>query len=227
MSSKNLQKTHYKAIIFDIDGTILDTINDIKNAINISIKEEGYDANYSSNDIKCMLGHGAVYLWTMATKPYNFSKEQLDKSFANYMKHYALEQGKTTHPFDGEVELLTKLRDSGHVVAIYSNKPHQLALEIIEQTYGLKMFDEVIGKREGYEPKPNPSGILEIIEKHGLKKDKVLYVGDSYPDVLTAKNAGVDVAILTTGYGRYQDEWVKEANYLFKSINELTDFLLK
>lgn len=224
--SKNLQKTHYKAIIWDLDGTVLDTLEDIKNAVNITLKELGYELEYTYEDVKHMIGNGSYKLWERATNPLSLSKEELEQTHIIYLRHYLEEQGKNTHPFKGEKQFLKKLKKQGIKLFIYTNKPHHLAIDIISKTYGDDFFELVVGHKEGMKVKPNGNIIDEICRLYSLNKSDILYVGDSKVDIETARNANVDVGLVTFGYEDYTKELLAKADYIFNSIGDMSAFLL-
>ena len=221
---KKVQKTLYKAIIFDLDGTILDTLEDIKNAVNITLKELGYDLTYTYDEVKHMIGNGSFILWERATKPLNLTEEELNRTHEIYLRHYLEEQGKNTYPFKDEEKLLKKLKRCHLKLFVYTNKPHNLALDIISKTYGDKLFELVIGHKEGMKVKPNGNIIDEIARLYSYSKDQILYIGDSHVDIETAKNAGVKVGLVTFGYDTYTESLLKEADYVFNSIDDLNAF---
>ena len=210
----------YKALFFDLDGTLLDTITDIREAINDALKAAGFPFSYSKKECHSLVGNGADVLVHKALQnmdtPDNFAKLK-----AEYMPRYKAYQSRHTKPFNGLPTVLKYLQNKGIDLLVCSNKPDELAKKIISLNYGDSLFKEVRGQLEGEAPKPDPHIPLEFLAKYGYKKEEVLFVGDSLPDLLTANNAGLSLAICTWGYGFYKPEFLSEAKYIINKPKDL------
>ena len=217
----------YKSIIFDLDGTLLDTLVDIQSACNLALKDMGINKEYNYEECKTFIGNGALIFAQRATKDLAFTKEEFDKYYDIYLKYYESEQGKNTYPYDGIIELLNYLKANNINAFVVTNKPNNLAYKIIDKTIGVNLFKEICGKKEGYAPKPDPTLINEIVDKYNLNKDEILYVGDSSVDLLTAKNANIDSLIVTYGYGDYSLSFINDATYVVKKASEIVDIISK
>ena len=216
----------YKDLIFDTDGTILDSLQDIVSAINQSLKECGYDKEYNYDEGKKLIGGGASTLVDLSLSFTNPSEEQYKKFQKLFLKYYQKMQVETTKPYDGIVDMLLSLKKKGYRFFIASNKPHKFLNEIIATKFPKDLFEDWIGQIPGNKIKPDPYIINVLCEKYNIDKKSCLYVGDSHFDVETAKNAKIDVALVTYGYGHYTKELLGEATYVVNSIKELEKLLI-
>ena len=206
----------YQALILDLDGTLLDTITDITDAINRALKECGYSYSYDRESTKTLIGDGSDTLVRRALRENSGDVDAFLKLNRVYMPLYLEYQNRHTKPFSGIEETLAELKKEGLKLFIVSNKPDHLVQDLIPRYFKDGLFTECHGIKSGEPVKPNPHQVNAIIEKYGLAKDEVLYVGDSMPDILVSENAGVDCALCTWGYGKYDDETCKRAKYLLK-----------
>lgn len=215
----------YEYLIFDTDGTLLDSLQDIINAVNLALKECGYDKKYVYEEGKAIIGGGAS---TLVEKSLSFTKvspETFKKFQTLFMEHYNSMQAETTKPYEGMVDALIRLKNKGYRLFIASNKPHKFLNEIIEAKFPEDLFEDWIGQIPGNKIKPDPYIVNLLCDKYNIDKKKCLYIGDSHFDVETAKNAHIDVALVTYGYGDYKKELLDEATYVINSIKELEDLL--
>lgn len=213
----------YKYLVFDLDGTLLDSLNDIVSALNLSLQDVGHDYQTNYEEAKAFIGAGAAELVERCAKKSGLPIEKFQSFCDAMMIHYVIEQRKTK-AFLNEREALEKLKEKGYELFVLSNKPNHLLDEVISQNYDPKMFTYMMGKKEEFEPKPNPDSFNFLIEKFNLDKNKVLYIGDSHYDIEFARNTGVDVALCTFGYEKYTIELIKEADLILTSINDFDKF---
>lgn len=183
-----------KAIIFDLDGTLLNTINDITKALNYALVKNGFD-QVSVEEAKYLVGSGAKTLCERAlnkcvakTNNQSYSNEDLQNVYNDYMYSYNLWKYNTTVPYQSVVKTLHLLRRSGIKLCVLSNKPERDTIDVINR-YFKGEFDIVYGSKENMPLKPDPTALFEIINSLGLTSDECAYVGDSDVDMLTGKNA--------------------------------------
>ena len=217
----------YQALIFDLDGTLLDTITDITDAINRALKECGYDYAYDRESTKTLIGDGSDTLVRRTLREKSGDVDAFSKLNRVYMPLYLEYQNKHTKPFPGIEEALEELKKAGISLFIVSNKPDHLVKDLIPRYFRDGLFTECHGIKPGEPVKPDPHQVNRIIEKYGLDRHKVLYVGDSKPDILVSKNAGVDCALCTWGYGKYDDEACRNAKYTVKEPKFLLSIALR
>ncbi len=215
----------YKAIIFDLDGTLLDTLPDIKDAINQALLECGYEYSFTLKESTHLIGDGTDNLIRRALKENSGDMDAFSELKAHYMGYYKAWQNLHTKPFPGMVETLSELKKRGIKLFVATNKPDALANVIVPAHFGEGFFDRIYGIKDGDPVKPNPHQVLKILNENGFAKDEVLYVGDSVTDVNTAENAGLRCCLCLWGYGFYMEELLKRPSFLLHRPEELADLI--
>ncbi len=207
----------YKLVIFDLDGTLLNTIDDICDSINIALKENNLKT-VTLEECKYMVGSGVTVLINKAIGSYT---KMYDAVYNSYMKHYEVLQKNKTKPYDGIMELLLKLKEKNIKLAILSNKPHVDTLRVVNSYFGDCVFDLVMGKKPLNRPKPEIDGAIEITNQLNIK-DNILYVGDTAVDMATAKNSGFTSVGVTWGFRKKSE--ITPADYYIDHPSELLKF---
>ncbi|MDR0810749.1 MAG: HAD family hydrolase [Paludibacter sp.] len=180
-----------KLIIFDLDGTLLNTIEDLANSVNHALSIYGF-AQHKTEEYNFMVGNGVNNLLKRALPADLRENADVNSMIRNeFIKHYFANADKCTKPYNGMVELLKMLERQGFMLAVASNKVHDATVALVTKFFPETHFVEIIGQRDGAPVKPNPAIVEEIIAKAGVKKSETLYVGDSGVDVQTAANADV------------------------------------
>lgn len=187
----------YKAVIFDLDGTLLDSLNDIAGVLNYTLAHFGLP-QITRGQAQRYIGNGARELVRLAIGAEN--GHRLDEILAYYKEKYAQCDNGHSGLYDGEDEALKTLKRAGVKLAILSNKPHAAALTAERIFFRGYAFDCVLGQKDGAPLKPDPQAVYAIISELGVKKDECLFVGDGEADVLTARNAGLDCVSVLWGY---------------------------
>ena len=184
-------------IIFDLDGTLLNTIDDLGYACNHALEQTGYPTHpIESYPVK--VGDGINNLIRRALPEEERTEENILRVRGYFVPYYNTHNCDYTRPYEGIPELLSALKAQGHRLAVASNK-YQAATEKIVSHFFPDTFDVVLGEREGIERKPNPQIVEDILDRCA-ERQKTLYVGDSLVDLNTAKNAGVPFAACTWGF---------------------------
>ena len=178
-----------KAVIFDLDGTLLDTLVDITEAGNLALTELGY-ATHPLESFRYFVGNGARNLMKRAL-PADAGDDVLEKAVDAFRKHYATTWNHASTLYPGVADLLDELSKQGYVLSILSNKPHEFTVEIGKNIFLNWNFALIYGHREGVPLKPDPSSALEICTKLNLNPEEVLFVGDTAVDMETATNAKI------------------------------------
>lgn len=186
-----------KAVIFDLDGTLCNTMEDIANAVNYSLIKHGYKSHPLA-DYRMFLGSGSKYLIRKALGEENL--KDFDIVFDDYVKRYAEYVSVCTKAYDGMNELLNFLKKSGLYVCVLTNKPQMLADKMLADVFPNFKFDFVVGQSDNIPPKPDLTGFNSILNKFNLKSDEIIYIGDSDVDMITSKKANVGLQICCT-YG--------------------------
>lgn len=187
----------YKAIIFDLDGTLLDTLEDLAAALNFALSEHGFPVR-TLDEVRTFVGNGMKKLIERGCPsgtPNDVQKEIL----ATFKNFYAVHSSDKTKPYDNILPMLDELKKSGIKLAVVSNKDDG-ATKVLCKNYFPGIFDEVIGVREGLAKKPAPDSVFEVLEKFNCDKSSSIYIGDSEVDIETAKNACVPCISVTWGF---------------------------
>ena len=179
-----------KAIIFDLDGTLLDTIEDISDSMNHVLEARGFP-RHTVAEYKRFVGDGAANLVKRSVRGSEAAGEILTLLEQEFRADYNKRQTVKTRPYNGISELLAALAERGIKIAVLSNKPHDLTEKIIAHYFPDVTFSAVIGQRAGFPIKPDPAAALEILEILEVRGDDVLYVGDTGTDMQTAKAAAL------------------------------------
>ena len=194
-----------KLCIFDLDGTVLDTVHTIAYYGNYALQKNGIEP-IDDEEYKYFAGNGAVNLIKRALRFRNcLTDEIFEKVFVDYNTAYNADTSYLTVPFDGIRETLDAMTSMGIRMAILSNKPHFATCGVITSLFGEGYFDCVYGQREDVPIKPNPTAVLQIMSQLGAKAEDCLYIGDTGTDMKTGKNAKLCTVGVTWGF-RSKDE---------------------
>ena len=192
-----------KAIIFDLDGTLLNTYEDLANAVNYGLNKCGFPT-HKAEDFKRFTGNGTDMMITRALPVDKRDNETLSKVREHYFTYYNAHSGECTRPYDDINKLLDKLKGMGIRLGIVSNKIDFMTQAIAEKYFNDR-FDFVTGQRDGAPVKPNPATVFEAMRVLGVNSSECLFVGDSGVDAETGKNAGVFTVGVLWGF-RDKDE---------------------
>ena len=182
-----------KGLIFDLDGTLLDTIDDIAQAMNDALQEMGLN-RHSLEEYKVLVGSGIKNLAESVLPPEYHNPEGIEGFIGTFREHYARSWHNKTKPYSGIVEMLNLLRATDLRLAILSNKSQRFTAAMADYWFmaeGKQTFDPVWGERAGIPVKPNPQAALAIAEQWGLSPQEIAFIGDSDVDMQTAVNAGM------------------------------------
>ncbi|MBQ0009424.1 MAG: HAD family hydrolase [Firmicutes bacterium] len=216
----------YKCVIFDLDGTVLESLQGILDAVNMSFKQLGFNVERTYEEAKYFIGAGAIEFARRAMKGQNIPIDREKDVMDTFLANYAKTQAEVTKPFKGIPELFNELRKNGIKVCIASNKPQMLLEPVLKQLFPNFKFDIAYGQRPNKPEKPDPFIIFEIFKELNVDPQDCVYIGDSQYDMETARNAGIDSIIVTYGYGFYDQPWIKKATYTVDSVSELKKKLL-
>ena len=215
----------YKAILFDMDGTVLDTLRDLNAAANSALAEFGF-APMSLEETRRRIGNGSRRLLELSV-PAGTSEETIDRLLAWYLPYYNAHANDSTAPYPGVTELLAALREAGRPLAVVSNKPDRTVKELAAIHFP-DLLEIAVGENEagGVRRQPWPDTLLTAAEALHVEAGDCLYVGDSEVDVLTAARAGMDCASVLWGFRSREELEAAGAEMLFSTPQELNDFLL-
>ncbi len=188
-----------KLVIFDLDGTLLDTIEDLGNATNHALRSLGFPER-TREEYYRLVGRGITNLFKGAVPEGCDSPETIARMRDLFLTYYGVHLCDFTHPYPGVVDLLKHITAHGVQLAVASNKYQEGAETVVRHFFGEFSFAALLGQQEGFPLKPDP-GIVELCRRTaGVLKEDILYVGDSNVDMQTGKNADVDTVGVTWGF---------------------------
>lgn len=207
-----------KFIVFDLDGTLINTLYGIREALNETLKELNIPLNYSLEETKTFIGNGAKVLFTKALKR-DYSSEEFDLFLENYEKDQYI-----SPVFPHVIETLKELKNRGYLLFCNSNKPDSILQKLMVNKFAkdIDLFTDIIGDSTKFNRKPSPDYVNYIVEKFDLTKEGSYYVGDSVVDLNTAKNSDLKSVIVSYGYG---DNDFKKDQYITKVIDVFKELL--
>lgn len=199
----------FRLCIFDLDGTLTDTLESLTYSVNLTLEEMGYPALERSK-CRAFVGNGSRVLIEKALKASgDTTLSRIEEGMEVYDKVFDANCTYHVTPYDGIVELLQALKEKGMKLTVLSNKPHRQAVHVVEEVFGKEMFDWVQGQQEGIPRKPDPYAAIQIAEKFGVKPEECVYIGDSEVDVATGTAARMKTLGVTWGFRSV--EQLKEA----------------
>jgi phosphoglycolate phosphatase len=213
----------YRAAIFDLDGTLLDTLDDLADAVNYALETYGYPRR-TRDEVRLFVGNGVRLLISRAL-PGGEGNPQFDAVLATFRTYYAANSQKKTAPYPGIPALLADLRASGVRVAVVSNK-FDAAVTALSRRYFGDLVEIAVGESQSRAKKPAPDGIFYALEQLGEAREGAVYIGDSEVDAVTAANAGIPCISVLWGF-RDREEIEKAGGSVFaESVAELEKLLL-
>ena len=212
----------YKFIIFDMDGTILDTLEDLKNSMNYTLRLHSMPER-TLDEIRSFVGNGIRKLIERAVTT-GISDSKIEEIHKDFMAHYEVHCADYTKPYDGVNDLIKELRNRGYKTAVVSNKADAAVQELCVQ-YFPGLFDLAIGERPEIAKKPAPDMVNLALEQLQISKENAVYIGDSDVDLATAKNSNLDM--ITVDWGFRTREFLKEqgAEIIVSKPEEILELL--
>ncbi len=214
----------YQTAIFDLDGTILNTIDDLADSLNYALAKNGYKER-SVAETQSFVGNGLLMLVKRAINP-ETSEEEAKKVLADLKAYYKIHCADKTKPYEGIPELLKDLKTAGYRLAVVSNKA-DYAVQILCEQYFPGIFDLSVGEKENVRRKPAPDSVNAVLAEFGLTKEEAVYIGDSDVDIETAENAGTDSILVAWGFRGAEFLREKGAKNIVFDTEELKHCLLE
>ena len=187
----------YDTYIFDLDGTLLSTLDDLAASCNYALRTH-HMPERTTEEVRMFVGNGVKKLMERAI-PGGLSNPYFDDTYATFRQHYMQHNLDTTHPYPGIMTLLQTLRDEGKRVAVVSNKFYAATRELCQHFFG-SLVPVAIGEREDIRKKPAPDTVLEALRELGAPKEGAVYIGDSDVDIMTARNCGMPCVSVLWGF---------------------------
>ena len=198
-----------KACIFDLDGTLTNTLESLTYSVNETLKEMGL-RTISSEQCRQFVGNGARCLMKRALQVSGDENAgRLEEGMKVYGRIFGANCTYHVTPYEGIPEMLDELKKRGMKLGVLSNKPHGQTVDVAEKIFGSGMFDEIQGQSESLARKPDPAGVFYLLEKMQISKEECLYIGDSEVDIATGSAAGVKSVGVSWGFR--SRETLKEA----------------
>lgn len=187
----------FETYIFDLDGTLLSTLDDLANSCNYALRINGM-AERTIEEVRMFVGNGVRKLMERAI-PDGDANPLFDKAYADFRQHYMQHNLDTTQPYPGVMDMLAELKRRGKKIAVVSNKFYAATQELCQHFFG-SLVDVAIGERENIRKKPAPDTVNEALRQLGAKREGAVYIGDSDVDVMTAHNSGMPCISVLWGF---------------------------
>lgn len=213
----------YDLVIFDLDGTTLNTLEDLAGACNAALSANGYPT-HDLEKIRLSVGSGVSRLIRL-TLPESAGDEMHAKVLADFKTYYAAHVNVKTMPYAGVIPMLEAMRAAGIHTAVNSNKFNAAVQALCGAHFG-SLIEMALGECENVPKKPDPTGVERIMAQFHTAPSRTLYVGDSDVDLRTAQNAGVDCAWVSWGFRRREELAGLTIPHAFDRVDALTDFIL-
>lgn len=218
----DIQRSRYGCAIFDMDGTILNTVADCTKSVNLTMLEFGYPL-HTEAEVASYLNNGAYRLIERALPQDKRQEENVTKVLERYLEIYAEHVCEKTHPYDGIAELMQKLKNAGVKLAVVSNKPDKQTKMLTDKCFPLGTFAYVSGSGEGLPVKPDRACVEKALVQMNVSRQETVYVGDSYVDVLTARNSQIPCAGVLWGVGGEHSFDEHKPDFLIRNTKELEE----
>lgn len=208
-----------KLIVFDLDGTLLDTIYDLHEAMNYVLKKYNYRL-ITLDMAKQNIGTG---IRNFIKKSINDeSNNNIDNMFNDFMDYYSKNYNNKTKLYDGIYDIVYNLKKDGYILGVISNKRYEILNNLVND-YFKDLFSFVIGDGSGFKKKPDNESILYIINRYNINKEELLYIGDSDTDIITINNSGCMGLIVSYGYRKYEELIKYNIKNISKNTTELKE----
>lgn len=214
-----------KLAIFDLDGTLLDTIADLAAATNFALAHYGLPT-HKEEEYKFFVGNGINKMFERALPEDKRNEEYITKLRSQFVPYYDVHNSDLSRPYPGMVELLKELQRNNIAIGVASNKYQEAAVKLVLQFFPGVDFALILGQREGVPSKPDPTIAYEIIEHTGIAKEDTVYIGDSCVDMQTGKNAGITTVGVSWGFRPKAELESYNPDFIADDADELRKYLL-
>lgn len=215
-----------KLVIFDLDGTLLNTIADLAAATNYALQACGYPT-HDTDAYRFFVGNGINKLFERALPEGTRSKENVLKIRSLFVPYYNEHNADLSRPYPGIENLLETLQKKGYMLAVASNKYHEATQKLIKQYFPRINFLAILGQRKNIPAKPDPQVVYEIMEKAGVERNEIVYIGDSSVDMQTGANAGVTTIGVCWGFRPRTELEAYNPSLIAEQAEDILHFLEK
>ena len=223
MDCKN-PEMKYKLAIFDLDGTVLDTLDDLYNSVNAALLAQGF-CTRTRDEVRAFVGNGMIKLVERAL-PQDATAAQRERAYRDLIEHYALHCADHTAPYPGIPAFLERLREAGVLLAVVSNKD-DAAVKALCAQYFKGCFQIALGRRCEEHKKPDPHMVNEVLLQLGVSKEDAVYVGDTGVDLETARNAGLTCISVSWGFRDLAHLYANGATCIVDTAEQLFEEMKK
>ncbi len=223
MSLETKKAESKDTVIFDLDGTLLNTLDDLADSVNFSLAELNYPTR-TREEICSFVGNGVAVLVELSI-PDGKNNPNFEKCLAIFKEHYAHNMENKTAPYDGIMDMLATVKSKGFKTAIVSNK-FDLAVKNISNKFFGELIDYALGESDKIQRKPAPDSIYKALEELNADISKAIYVGDSEVDCITAKNANIDLVAVSWGFRSADTLKQNGATVILDAPSQLAKYLL-
>lgn len=213
-----------RLVIFDLDGTLLNTIDDLAISTNYALRQFGFP-EHALTEYPYFVGNGITKLIERALPPDRRDEDTVNRLKQEFVKYYQQHKTDLTRPYRGIPSVLEVLNEKGILMAVASNKYHQGTDELIRHYFGSSLFKVIAGQKDGIPPKPDPAVIHFILSKTGVSPADALYVGDSGVDMQTAVHSGVTSVGVTWGFRPRRELEENGANHIAERPYDILNFI--
>lgn len=215
-----------KIAVFDLDGTLVDSLTDLALNVNKGLKKAGCKEQPIEN-YKQYVGNGREVMVKLAMGEKSSDESLLKIATDTFNAEYAIHCNDNTKGYDGCDKMLETLAENGIKTAVLSNKPDEFVDDIVAKVYPDHTFTEAWGQKPEYKRKPDKEALTAMLNMYGITPDECIYIGDSDVDVLTAQNAGVHMAGVEWGFRGKAELLATGAPFVASTAEELTEYILK
>lgn len=215
-----------KIAVFDLDGTLVDSLTDLAQSVNKGLKKAGLEEKPIEN-FKRYVGNGREVMVKRAMGEKSNDESLFKIAMETFNAEYAVHCNDNTKSYDGCDKMLETLAENGIKTAVLSNKPDEFVGDIVTKVYPNHTFTEAWGQKPQYKCKPDKEALTAMLDIYGITPDECIYIGDSDVDVLTAQNAGVRMAGVEWGFRGKEELMATGAPFVASTAEELTEYILK
>lgn len=215
-----------KCVIFDLDGTLVNTIIDLGRACDYLLRNSGIEPKWTESDYKAFVGNGAKILVSRAFSG-KLSPEELEKQYSVFKIKYNAIKMENAYVYDGMLDVVNTIKSNGIKVAVCTNKPDAAAKGMVEGLFGTEVFDVIVGAADDLPKKPDTAMPNKILAKLNVSADECIWIGDSTVDLESAINLGCKSIAVTWGFRSVETLMQCNPNYVVNSPNEILDVFKK
>ena len=216
-----------KLVLFDLDGTLINSIDDLADSTNYALQQCGLPL-HTVDEYKYFVGNSVDPLIRRALPEEEKENQELfDRVKKIYLSYYAAHSKDKTRPYPGISDLLSRCNKAGVLVAVVSNKPDDITADVVRYYFPQIHFAATMGPKEGIPKKPDPAGVREVLRITGIALEDALYVGDTWVDMQTAQNSGVQSCGVLWGFRTRQELVENHADFIAANAAELAEIIFK